>query len=147
MSKIDNFGNKRNTNGLDKNPQNIGRANAKKSYKDIIVELKGKGLTPPKKNEYYEITAMLLVMSEEDLKDFASNKERPMWIRWLINDLSDRKIRHKIQSETRDWLFGRATQSTDLTTKGEKILTPVTAGTMTREEMLQYLDGMNDQET
>lgn len=35
----------------------------------------------------------------------------------------------------------------DHTTKGEKILTPVTAGTMTREEMLQYLDGMNDQET
>lgn len=41
----------------------------------------------------------------------------------------------------------REKQYVDHTTKGEKILTPVTAGTMTREEMLQYLDGMNDQET
>lgn len=46
-----------------------------------------------------------------------------------------------------DRAYGKAKQSVDHTTKGEKILTPVTAGTMTREEMLQYLDGMNDQET
>lgn len=110
--------------GFDKNPQNINRKGApKKSYTVYINELKEKGYTAPTRSEYFEMVGMLLVMSEEDLKAFATDKSKAYWLRILVLDLNDKKIRSKIQSDYRDWLFGRAEQKTDLTTNGND-LTP-----------------------
>lgn len=99
------------TNGFDKNPQNINRYGAnRKTYTSLINSIKEKGFVAPSKSEYYNMIGLLLVMNEAEMKDFLQNKDNPQWLRWLIADLSNAKTRQKMQSDYRDWLFGKAEQ-------------------------------------
>jgi hypothetical protein len=100
--------------GFDKNPQNINRTGAnRKTYAYHINQIKSKGYAAPTKNEYMQMVGLLLVMNEEDLKNFAADKENPYWIRLLIIDLNNKNIRSKLMSDYRDWLFGKALQTTE----------------------------------
>jgi hypothetical protein len=100
-----------NTNGFDKNPQNINRTGLnKKLYSHCIDELKKKGYKPPTKTEYFEMIGMIIAMSEEDLKDFTQKKDNPFWLRLIINDLNNKNTRQKMMSDYRDWLYGKAEQ-------------------------------------
>jgi hypothetical protein len=100
-----------NTNGFDKNPQNINRTGLnKKLYSHCIDELRKKGYKPPTKCEYFEMIGMIIAMSEEDLKDFTQKKDNPFWLRLIINDLSNKNTRQKMMSDYRDWIFGKAEQ-------------------------------------
>lgn len=115
---------KSNTGGFQKNPQNINRTGAnRKTYTAYIQELRKKGYSAPTKSEYFEMVGMFLVMNEDDLNEFAEDKTKAYWLRILITDLNDKKIRSKIQSDYRDWLFGRAEQKSDITSGGEKFNT------------------------
>jgi hypothetical protein len=109
-------------NGFDKNPQNINKeGRPKKNYNEIIDELRAKGYKPPTKSDYFEMIGMLLVMSEKDMDEYESDKERPFWIRGIIKDLRDKNTRSKINADYRDWLFGKAQQKIDVDTKGSII--------------------------
>ena len=102
---------KANTNGLDKNPQNINRnGRPKKVYNACIEEQKAKGYEAPTRDEFYEMVGLLFVMDEDDLAEFSANKDNPQAIRRIAIDLESDKFRSKLHSEYRDWLFGKATQ-------------------------------------
>jgi len=107
-------GTKQNTNGLDKNPQNINmEGRPKKNYTQIIDELKAKGYKMPSKGEYFEMIGMLLVMQESDLEEYAKDKTRPYWIRLIIIDLQNKKTRGRLMADYRDWLYGRSIQAVE----------------------------------
>ena len=115
MAKGD-FGNKRNTNGFQKNPQNINKSGAnRKSWSSINKELEKKSIKKVDRNTYYETVSRLMNMQQEEMMDLVQDKNSPQWLRWLIGDLSDKKIRAKIMSEYRDWMFGKAKQEVHVT--------------------------------
>lgn len=87
----------------------------KRMYKEHIEELRAKGYKPPTRGEYHEMIGLLLAMTEDDLKIFAADNQKPYWIRMLISDLGDKRIRQRVMADYRDWLFGKAKQETDLT--------------------------------
>lgn len=96
----------------------------KKLYSDHIADLKKKGYAPPTRTEYFEMVGMLLSMTEDDLKDFAQDRERPYWVRLIIIDMNSKNTRQKMMADYRDWLFGKAQQSIDHTSQGEKLIMP-----------------------
>jgi hypothetical protein len=100
-----------NKNGFDKRPQDAGRP--KKKYRHHIDELKKKGYEVPTHAEYHEMVGLLLSMTEDDLKEFAKDKEKPYWIRLIVIDLNSKSTRQKLMESYRDWMFGRAKQSVD----------------------------------
>lgn len=93
----------------------------KKNYTHVVEELKRKGYKPPTRGEFYDIVGLIMTMTEADLKEFAKDKEKPYWIRLLIQDLNKSKTRERIMSDYRDWVFGRAKESVDHTSKGESV--------------------------
>ena len=93
----------------------------RKFYSDHIKDMKDKGYSPPTRTEYFEMIGLLLAMTEEDLKAFAQDKDKPYWIRLIIIDMNSKNTRTKMMADYRDWLFGKASQSMDLTSKGDKI--------------------------
>lgn len=95
----------------------------KKTYSKHIEELKEMGYEAPTKSEYYDLVSLLLAMTEEDLKKFVSDSEKPYWIIVLITDLNNKKLRTKLMSDYRDWLFGKAKQSVEMDGKIEGELT------------------------
>ena len=97
----------------------------KKLYSDHIADLKAKGYQAPTKSEYFEMVGLLLSMQEDDLKDFAQDKQRPYWVRLIVIDMNSKATRQKMMSDYRDWLFGRAQQQVDHTSGGDKMVAPV----------------------
>jgi hypothetical protein len=73
---------------------------------------------------------LLFSMTEADLKEFASNVDNPYWIRLLIIDLNNKNIRHRLMSDLRDWIYGKAEQKMDVTTQGEKVVEKLPARLM-----------------
>ena len=115
----------------------------------INKELLGSGFEPCKVNDIKDAYLTLLNLPLSTIAEIASketNTDYPMLYKLVAKELAGKRGMDMLE-KLLDRAIGKAQQSVDHTTKGEKILTPVTAGTMTREEMLQYLDGMNDQET
>lgn len=93
----------------------------RKTYTQHIADIKAKGYALPTTEEYKDMMLMLLSMTEDDLKQFASEKERPYWVRLIIIDLNSKQSRQKLMSDHRDWLFGKAKQNIDHTSAGEKM--------------------------
>lgn len=82
----------------------------KRRYKEHLEELSAKGYVPPLREEYHKMIGMILAMTESDLVEFAKDKEKPYWIRLIIADLNDKKVRQKLMADYRDWLYGKAKQ-------------------------------------
>lgn len=106
---------KANTKGFVQNPENINRkGRPKRLFTQHTEDLKALGYEVPSKNEYYDLIGLLLVMTEDDLNEFESDKDRPLWIRYTITDFKDDKKRQSLMSDLRDWLFGKAGQSHEI---------------------------------
>ena len=93
----------------------------RKLYSNHIQDMKEKGYKAPNRTEYFEMIGLLLAMTEEDLKTFAQDKNRPYWIRLIIIDMNSKNTRQKMMADYRDWLFGKASQPMDITSQGDKI--------------------------
>ena len=98
--------------GKDKRRNLKGRP--RKKYSEHIYDLKSKGYLAPTKTEYFDMMGLLLAMDEQDIKEFSKDKTRPYWIRLIVRDLNSKSARQKIMSDYRDWLFGKAVQTTDV---------------------------------
>jgi len=96
--------------GITGNPNGRPR----KKYSEHINDIKAKGYVAPVKHEYFEMVGLLLSMTEDDLKEFAQDKDRPYWIRLIILDLNNKNIRSRLMSDYRDWLYGKADQKTEV---------------------------------
>jgi len=95
----------------------------KKTYAQHAEEIEEKGYKAPSLNEYYNLVSLLLTMTEDDLKEFATDKSKPYWIRLIILDLNDKKNRQRLMGDYRDWLFGKSKQTIDLEAKVDGELT------------------------
>ena len=93
----------------------------RKSFATINAELKAKGVVPLTKSALIDAYTLVFNTDEEELKKIASNKETPYGLRLIIGELNSGKTRSKALADYRDYMFGRAKESVDHTTKGEKI--------------------------
>ena len=114
-------GNPQNLKKIPKGVSGNPKGRPKRTYGVVLDELKKKGYKPPLKEEFFNVVGMLMTMTEEDLEEFAKDKEKPYWIRLLIQDLNRSKTRERIMSDYRDWIFGKAKESVDHTSKGEGV--------------------------
>jgi len=111
-----------NTNGFQENPQNINRnGRPRKSFSVVNDELKAKGVEPLTKSNLIDAYSLIFNSTEDDLKEIAQDKNTPYALKLIINELNDKRTRSKAIADYRDYMFGKAMQSTDITSKGKEI--------------------------
>lgn len=132
----ENFKGKRNTNGFDKNPQNINRTGAnRKSFAKLNDALTKKGIKPLSKSEMKEFLMLAMNATEEELKKIAQDKNQPMVLRQLIRELADKRLSYNAIRDMRDYAFGKADENVNHTVK---------ARVLSKEEMKEFLKGLED---
>ncbi len=93
----------------------------RKSFATINAELKSKGVTPLTKGGLIDAYKLIFNTDEEELKRIGKDKNTPYGLRLIISELNNAKTRSKALADYRDYMFGRAKESVDHTTKGESI--------------------------
>jgi len=93
----------------------------KKSFNKINDQLKAEGYEVLKKSEMLEACQLLFNCDETKLRELEQDKETPYAIKVLIKELIDVENRGKTLSNYRDWLFGKATVTKDITSGGKEI--------------------------
>lgn len=109
---MDKFKGKRNTNGFDKNPQNINKSGAnRKSFGKFNQFCKELGIPKISETEYLDTISYIFNLPEKEIKELASDKEMPIILRLMIAELTDENTRGKTIQDFRDRLFGKNTQT------------------------------------
>ena len=122
------FGNKRNTKGFNKNPNNINRKGRKKNVLNSLTEYLEKtyGSRPPK-GEVQDMLQYIECLAVEDLRNFIKDENIPVIIqaygRLLLS--GDPKELRRVQGAEliNDRLHGRPKQATEITGKDGDSLT------------------------
>lgn len=120
----------------------------RKSFTSFNLKCKQNGIEEVTRNAYYSTVGNLMNLTELELQNISNDKDEVQWIRWLIQDLQNKDIRSKIMADYRDWLFGKAQQAIDHTTKGEKIESKqnvIITDPETAKEYQKILDRFNDE--
>jgi hypothetical protein len=72
------FGNKRNTNGLDKKPENINRkGQPRKLIGDVVNDLKSQGVIPASKTDIVDCYLQLIQLPKSDLEAKIKDNNQP----------------------------------------------------------------------
>lgn len=93
----------------------------RKSFASINAELRAKGVVPLSKTDLIDAYQTIFNADEATLKEIAANKETPYAMKIIILELNDKKTRSKAMQDYRDYCFGRALNSTDITSGGDPI--------------------------
>jgi hypothetical protein len=93
----------------------------RKSFASINAELKAKGIKPLGKTDLIDAYQTIFNADEETLKEIAKDKGTPYAMKIIILELNDKKTRAKAMQDYRDYCFGRALNSTDITSGGDPI--------------------------
>jgi hypothetical protein len=81
-----------NTNGFDKNPQNINRSGAnRKTVSTVVLELRKKGAEAVTGKQIIDLFESLFNCSEKELKEIITDKEQPMLNRIVAKQMLDKK--------------------------------------------------------
>ena len=106
MARIDNLGDKANTNGFDKNKDNINKlGRPRKSFNSINHKLKEAGVKPVSKKELVEFYGNLFNLTFEELKDIRDNPETPYALKLIIQELGNASTRSRALQDFRDYMF------------------------------------------
>lgn len=125
---------KDNTNGFQKNPQNINRSGAnRKLVSSVIKELQEKGVEPATAGEIKDSYLRFLNLSEKELMEISKDTEQPMLNRIVANAIISNKGFEVIQ-QLLDRAIGKANQSIDHTTLGEQIQPTIIQLTKPKDE-------------
>jgi len=117
MSKIKNFWNKLNSNGLDKNKNNINLNWRPKKWISLVnTELAEKWYEPATKADIEENYMALLQLEEIELKKLLEDKSKPMLIRILVKNMLWGKGFDIIEKMLDRWIW-KPTQTTDMNNK------------------------------
>lgn len=115
-----------NTNGFGENPQNINRnGRPKKSFSLLNEKLKEEGYEPLSRSQLVEAYSLLFSVDEAKIQEIADDVSQPLAIRLIIAELTDQSTRGNAIKDMRDYLFGKALQHTDVTSKGETVNIPI----------------------
>ncbi len=132
----ENFGDKINTGGFHKNPQNINRSGAnRKSFSSINEVLKKKGIQPVKKNELIEFYTLIFNATEDELIKIYQDKKTPLALKIVLMELKDKSTRSKAIADLRNYMFGQAMQEHNHTIK---------ARVLTHDEMREHLKKLDE---
>ena len=93
----------------------------RKSFSVVNNELKAKGVEPLTKSNLIDAYSLIFNSTEDDLKEIAQDKTTPYALKLIINELNDKRTRSKAIADYRDYMFGKAMQSTDITSNGKEI--------------------------
>jgi len=93
----------------------------RKSFASINAELKAKGVVPLSKTDLIDAYQTIFNADEDTLKDIAKDKDTPYAMKIIILELNDKKTRAKAMQDYRDYCFGRAMNTTDITSGGKPI--------------------------
>jgi len=93
----------------------------RKSFSVVNNELKAKGVEPLTKSNLIDAYSLIFNSTEDDLKEIAQDKNTPYALKLIINELNDKRTRSKAIADYRDYMFGKAMQSTDITSNGKEI--------------------------
>lgn len=112
----------KNTNGFDKNPQNINSTGLnRKSFASINKTMKEKGIEPLTKSDFVEAYTLIFNSTEEELKQMVSDPEIPYVLKLILNELNSGRTRSQALKDYRDYMFGRAQEHLDTTTGGKSM--------------------------
>jgi hypothetical protein len=95
----------------------------RKSFSSINAELRGKGIKPLSKSDLIDAYQTIFNADEGTLKEIAADKETPYAMKIIILELNNSKTRAKAMQDYRDYCFGMAMRSTDITSGGKPINT------------------------
>jgi hypothetical protein len=98
----------------------------RKSFASINAELKAKGVVPLTKAALIEAYELVFNTDEDELKRIASDDNTPYGLKLIIKELNNAKTRSKALADYRDYMFGKAKESKDITTNGESMNTTIT---------------------
>ncbi len=83
---------KDNTNGFQKNPQNINRTGAnRKTVSTVIIELQKNGAEPVKPKQIVDLYESLLNCKEAELHAIVNDKDQPMLNRIVAKEMLNKK--------------------------------------------------------
>ena len=101
-----------NTNGFDKNPQNINRKwRPKKWVSAVNAELQEKGYEPAKKSDIENTYLHLINLPEEELATLLRDKKQPILVSIIIKNMLDRKQGFNIIEKMLDRSIWRPTNT------------------------------------
>ena len=116
------FGNKINTKGFDKNPNNINRkGRPRRLVSSIIQDLKEKGIVQVKATDIIEAFEMLFNLESKEIAEIANNENNPYFIRRVAKEMLSGKGFDIIERMI-DRVHGKPKQATELTGKDGKDL-------------------------
>jgi hypothetical protein len=106
----------RNTNGFDKNPQNINRKGTpkRKLVSTVIAEMDEKGIKPATPTEIKTLYLSFLNLTRQELTDIAKDEAQPMLNRIISKAMLDSKGFDVIK-EMLDRSIGKANQQIEAT--------------------------------
>jgi hypothetical protein len=117
----DNFGNKKNSNGFDKNPQNINKTGQnRKLVSDTIKSLEEKGVKPATKSEIQDVYLRLINLDIPQLENELNDDNNSALVRIVAKAILNDKG-FEIIEKMLDRSIGKAEQKTDITSGGEQI--------------------------
>jgi len=93
----------------------------KKSFASINKELRNQGITPLTKSDLIDAYSTIFNADEQTLKDIAADEETPYAMKIIILELNNSKTRAKAMQDYRDYCFGMAIRSTDITSGGKPL--------------------------
>jgi len=100
-----------NTNGFQKNPQNINKSGInRKSFSLFNKICKENGVEKLSKKEYLKSLSYLFSLNEDEIQVIAKDKEQPLALRLMIAELTDSSTRGKMLKDLRDYLFSEGEQ-------------------------------------
>lgn len=113
---------KLNTNGFDKNPQNINRKwRPKKGISAVNAELQKKGYEPAKKSEIENIYLQIINLPEEKINELIKDTEQPMLVRIVCRNMMNNKTGFDIIERMLDRSVGKSVETIKQTHEVKKV--------------------------
>lgn len=127
--------------GFKSKPENINRTGLnRKSFATINLDLEAKGIKPLSKHDLIDAYGRIFNSTEDELKVLSTDKTVPYAFRLLILQLNDKKVRDLALKDYREFMFGKAQQQTDITSKGESISKKTDLSKLTEIELRNYIE-------
>ncbi len=103
---------------IQKGEKTPGAGRPKKSWGTLKEKLENDGIEPVGRESYVKVIRLLMSCDQNKLDEIYNDSGTPMWIRWIIKDLTNSKSRGRLMEDLRNYVLGDS--AADLNEKQEK---------------------------